>query len=241
MSQKYYMPRPVEPSQDWVGRLMSISLWVSVAGFVIYGLFAYAFEDIAIIPPVIQSMLVLLGSALIVTGAELNTPPTVVAVARKVGRGKDKNLDLVIASVSLVGAIAGALLMFALRQPNVSGVAWRQVVRNWGPLVIGVTVVIDYFGCASELGLLRSDYDTEMREWLEAEQDWNEAHGIEPEVDRSGWEIADIDDFRALIAQMNGNRGDLNRDNLQEHFDGMRRMVPSSRSTVNRWFRKELN
>jgi len=75
----------------------------------------------------------------------------------------------------------------------------------------------------------------------EAEQDWNEAHGIEPEVDRSGWEIADIDDFRALIAQMNGNRGDLNRDNLQEHFDGMRRMVPSSRSTVNRWFRKELN
>jgi len=241
MSNNYYMPRPIEPSRDWVGRLMSASLWISVAGFIVYGLFAYAFEDIAIIPPTVQSALVLAGSALIVTGAEVNTPPTIVAVARKFGRRKHQRLDLIIGCVSLAGAIAGALLMFALRQPNVQGIAWRQVVRNWGPLVIGVTVVIDYFGCASELGLLRSDYDIEMQEWLRAEQEWNEAHGIEPEVDRSGWRTAKIDDFRALVASMNGDRHALDKHNLQDYFDSRRLLVPDSPTTVNRWFRKEFN
>jgi len=219
---------------------MSVSLWISVAGFIVYGLFAYAFEDIAIIPPTVQSALVLAGSALIVTGAEVNTPPTIVAVARKYGRRKHQRLDLVIGCVSLAGAIAGALLMFALRQPNVQGIAWRQVVRNWGPLVIGVTVVIDYFGCAGELGLLRSDYDQEMREWLEAEQAWNEEHGIEPQPDRDGWRTAGIDDFRALLASMNGNRASLDKAHLQEHFDAMRVIAPT-KSTIDRWFRKELN
>jgi len=240
MSNNYYMPRPIEPSRDWVGRLMSASLWISVAGFIVYGLFAYAFEDIAIIPPTVQSALVLVGSALIVTGAEVNTPPTIVAVARKYGRRKHQRLDLIIGCVSLAGAIAGALLMFALRQPNVQGIAWRQVVRNWGPLVIGVTVVIDYFGCASELGLLRSDYDIEMREWLEAEQEWNEAHGIEPEVDRSDWRTANIGDFRVLIGSMNGNRRALDKRELQAHFDEMHLVAPT-KSTVDRWWREEMN
>jgi hypothetical protein len=170
------MPRPIEPSHDWIARLLTISLWVSVSGLVVYGLFAYAFDDIAIIPASVQSVLVVFGSALIVAGAELNTPPTLVAVFRKVGRNKHRSLDLMIAGLSLAGAIAAILILFSIRQRAFGESWWRRVMLDWGPIVLGVTVVIDYYGCAAELGLLRSEYDTEMREWLEAEQQWNESH-----------------------------------------------------------------
>jgi hypothetical protein len=182
MSQEYYMPRPVAPNEDWIARLLTISLWVSVAGLIMYGLFAYAFDDIAIIPESVQSVLVVIGSALIVAGAELNTPPTIVAIWRKIGRGQWNYFDLVICGLSLLGAIASILIVFSIRQPLLGETGWRSWAIAIGPLVLGVTVVIDYFGCAAELGLLRSEYDESMREWLTAKAEWDESHSIEPPV-----------------------------------------------------------
>ena len=182
MNNRYYMPKPIEPSQDWIARLLGASLVISVIGLSIYGLFAFAFDDIKIIPDAAQSVLVVVGSALIVVGAEMNTPPTVVAVWRKAGRGKATRMDYTICVLSLIGGIAGVLVVFSIRQPLLGEDGWRAWVSAVGPLFIGVTIVIDYYGCAAELGLLRSDYDAEMREWLEAEQAWNQSHDVVDEI-----------------------------------------------------------
>jgi len=240
MSNNYYMPRPVEPSKDWVGKLMSISLWVFAAGLAIYGLFALASDDIYVIPQVVQSWLVVIGSALITLGAEMNTPPTIVAVMRKIGRRQFHWLDCLIGALSLVGAMVGLWMVFAQRQEMNSATGWRAFVRDYGPILIGLTMIADYYGCGSELGLLRSDYDIEMQEWFRAEQEWNEAHGIEPEVDRSDWPSAKIEHFRALVASMNGDSALLTKDNLQEYLDPQRVAVRSASSTLNRWL-QELN
>lgn len=240
MNQPYYMPKPIEPSQDWIARLLGTSLVISVIGLSIYGLFAFAFDDIKIIPDAAQSVLVVIGSALIVIGAEMNTPPTLVAVWRKAGRGKATRMDYWICILSLIGGVAGVLIVFSIRQTLLGEDGWRAWTTAIGPLFVGVTIVIDYYGCAAELGLLRSDYDAEMREWLEAEQEWNQTHEIETVDDRTGWPIARVGDFRAIL-KANGNQADLTKENLQSHFDKMGRLVPSSQSTIDRWFREELN
>ena len=182
MNQPYYMPKPIEPSKDWIARLLGASLVISVIGLSIYGLFAFAFDDIEIIPDAVQSILVVIGSALIVVGAEMNTPPTLVAVWRKAGREKATWIDYTICTLSLIGGIAGVLVVFSIRQTLFGEDGWRAWTSAVGPLFVGVTIVIDYYGCAAELGLLRSDYDAEMREWLEAEQEWNQTHDVADEI-----------------------------------------------------------
>ena len=239
---EYYMPQPIEPSRDWIARVLTFSLWVSVAGLIIYGAFAYAFDDIAIIPEPVQSVLVVIGSLLIVTGAELNTPPTLVAVFRKVGRGKQHWLDLAIGSLSLIGAIASILILFALRQPGFDGSRWRNGMLAWGPLALGITVVVDYFGSAAELGLLRAEYAEAMDQWLEDKRKWEESHALvsasEPPVSGDERPVVGVADFRRLVSSLNGNRSALSKENLAAHFEGMR--LPAE-STVDRWFREEMN
>ena len=240
MSQPYYMPKPVEPSRDWVGRLMSASLIVSVVGLAIYGLFAFAFGDVKVIPSAVQSWLVVIGSALIVTGAEMNTPAALVAVARKIGRKQQHWLDYVILAVSVIGGIAGVLIVFSSRQSALGENGWRAWALSWGPLFVGITVVLDYAGTSVELGLLRSEYDAEMSEWLEAEQEWNETHGIEAEQPVSEpWPTAGVRDFRALLQSMNGERAALTKENLEAHFAKVGLAMPAP-STVDRWWREEM-
>lgn len=241
MTEKYYMPEPIEPSRDWVGRLMTISLWVFAAGIAINSLFALAADDIYVIPRAVQSWLVIVGSGLIVIGAELNTPPTVVAVMRKVGRREAHWLDWLIGAISLIGAMVGLWMVFARRQELNSATGWRVFVRDYGPIVIGLTMVADYYGCASELGLLRSQYDAEMREWLEDKRKWEESHASvsedDPTVSGDG-RVVGVADFRRLVSSLNGNRSALSKETLAAHFAGMR--LPAD-STIDRWWREELN
>ena len=229
--QAFWKPRPVPPGEDWIAPLLKASLFVSTLGWIVYGVFALAFDDIAAIPAGVQSVLVIIGSALIVAGAEMNTAPTVVAVARKWGNGKAGKLDLGAFVVSLVGSITAGLIAFSIRQVRLGDSVWRVLALNWGPLVVGIAIAADFYAASVELGLLRSDYEREMEQWLEERRQWNEAHGIQAEVVLSD---ASIDDARRIVSQLNGRRATLDLDQLAAELAKAGLRVPS-RSTGNRW------
>ena len=251
MTQAFWKPRPIEPTppdRGWIVRLLQWSMVACGLGWAVYGLFAFAFDDIGIISNAWQSILVIVGSALIVIGAEMNTAPTGVAVFHKVGQGKATRIDYAAFTASLVGSIMSALITFSIRQTLLGGSAWRQVALSWGPLVAGLAVALDYYAAVVELGLLKSDYERDlatwadkMETWYAEEVAWNEEHGITLPVDRSQWRAAKIDDIRALAQSLNGQRGSVTTDNLQEHLDVRRVRLDAADSTIRRWIKEELS
>jgi hypothetical protein len=179
---------------------MLLPILVSASGFFVTGIFAFAFSDIAVIPAGTQSWMVIVGSALIVFGAELNTPFTTIEVFRKILRKESNSWDISALIVSLVGTMMNLLVTFASRisLPN----AWQWFVLNWGPLIAGFAVACDYYGALVELGFLFGSFEMRMESWLEDRQTYNQAHGLEPSepLPKAG-----IDDFWRVVGRLNGN------------------------------------
>jgi len=239
-TQPFWKPQPVPPDQDWIAPWLKRSLVVSTLGWIAYGVFALAFDDVAVISSTLQSWLVLAGSMLIVAGAEMNTAPTVVAVARKWGAGKGQVLDVVAFVVSLIGSITAGLIAFSIRQVRLGNSPWRILALDVGPLVVGVAIACDFYAASIELGLLKADYEQEMAQWLEDERKWNKETGyVEPmrkvEID-PGWPMAHIGDVRRVLSKMNGERSALDEDSLEQELAGERLRLRSSSSTK-RWLR----
>ena len=232
-AQSFPKLEPIKPDADWIAPLLKLSLFVSTLGWIVYGVFALAFDDIAVIPARVQSVLVIVGSALIVAGAEMNTAPTVVAVARKWGAGKGQTLDGVAFAASLVGSITAALIAFSIRQVRLGDSNWRVLALDVGPLVVGIVIACDFYAAAVELGLLRSDYDREIEQWIAERAEWNESHGyVEPVVLRP----ATIEDARRVVGQMNGERAGLTTEQLADALRVSGLEFPSE-TTGGRWAR----
>ena len=176
MNQPFYKPRPVAPEDNRQMRGLRWSLWVSVAGWIIYGAFAYAFEDARIIHASVQSWMVLVGSALIVGGAESNTIATAEAALSKLGTDRISVWDYLAVIASLVGGIITPLIVFATRQPELAGTWWRRMAVRSGPLVLGVAGVLDFYGAVTELALSKRDYVQDLGQWLKEEAKWNAGH-----------------------------------------------------------------
>jgi hypothetical protein len=208
MTQAFWKPQPKLPNKDWIAPVLKASLFVSALGWIVYGVFALAFDDIAVIPAPVQSWLVIAGSALIVAGAEMNTAPTVVAVARKWGSKEGQRLDAIAFAVSLIGSVTAGLIAFSIRQTRLGDSAWRILALNWGPLVAGVAIAADFYAASIELGLLRADFEREMEQWLDEKRTWESEHGRprppRPVFDPS-WPVARLPDWKRITAGMNGN------------------------------------
>ncbi len=223
----FWKPAPREPWHDWRTHSMLIPVLVSAVGFFVTGIFAFAFSDIGVIPGRVQSWLVIVGSALIVWGAELNTPFTTIEVFRKVLRKEANNWDISALVVSLVGTMTNLLVTFASRTRLVP--TWQAVVLNWGPLLAGFAVACDYYGALVELGFLFGSFELRMETWLEEKRRYDERHGL---VQPEPLPVANIRDLRRTLARLNGNRGNLNEEQLEAELaaDGYRLTdVPSTR------------
>ena len=209
------------------------SLRVSVLGWIVYGSLAYAFADIQVIPAVVQSWMVIVGSILIVAGAESNTIATAEAAFSKLGTGRFSAWDGLAVFVSLLGGVFTPLIVFSTRQPDLAG-QWRSVVVNQGTLILGCAGVLDFYGAVLELSLARRDYEQAMERWLEEEREYDTAHGI---VSPRALETARIADFWEIVDGLNGHRADFDEAMLKSELEKAGKGLPSP-STVGRWFGK---
>lgn len=232
MANPFWKPQPRQPWSDWRMFSMLIPVLVSALGFFVTGIFAFAFSDIAVIPASVQSWMVIVGSALIVWGAELNTPFTTIEVFRKILRKEANRWDTSALVVSLVGTMANLLVTFASRinLPN----TWQAFVLNWGPLLSGSAVACDYYGAMVELGFLFGSFEVRMETWLEEKRAYEVENGIEQP--RAPLPPARIGDFRRVLDRLNGNRGTLNAEQLESELAADHLGLPSNQ-TVHRWLR----
>jgi hypothetical protein len=209
---------------------MLIPILVSALGFFVTGVFAFSFSDIAIIPLATQSWLVIVGSALIIFGAELNTPFTTVEVFRKILRKEANGWDISALVVSLIGTVVNLLVTFASRLSL--DTAWKGLVLNWGPLLSGFAVACDYYGALVELGFLFGSYELRMERWLEERRTWEQR---QKEAGK-GPRPARIDDFRVVLDRLNGGCARLTEQKLERELARDDLLLPSP-STVQRWLK----
>lgn len=160
----FWKPMPKEPWKDWRTFSMLLPIFISATGFFVSGIFAFAFSDIGIVPELWQSIAVIVSSGLIVWGAELNTPGTVIEVFRKILRQEANGWDISALVVSLVGTTVNLLVTFASRT-RLSPV-WQTFTLTWGPLIAGLTVACDYYGGLVETGFLFGSFEVRMESWL---------------------------------------------------------------------------
>jgi uncharacterized membrane protein YidH (DUF202 family) len=219
---------------------MLVPIVISMFGFFVSGIFAFAFSDIGVIPETIQSWMVIVSSALIVFGAEANTPGTVIEVFRKLLRKEHNNWDISALVLSLVGTVINLLVTFASRTKLTP--AWRDLLLNWGPLVSGFAVACDYYGGLLETGFLFGSFELRTEKWLGEKRAFDEANGNvvlrdvrrpELEFDLS-WPEATIDEVRELTSSLNGARATLTEDGLLRLLWKNERR-PKSPSTTKRW------
>jgi len=243
----FWKPEPREPWSDWRMFSMLVPILVSSVGFFVTGIFAFAFSDIAVIPDATQSWMVIFGSALIVFGAELNTPFTTIEVFRKILRHEANSWDTSALIVSLIGTVVNLLVTFASRLAL--DPIWKGLVLNWGPLLAGFAVACDYYGALVELGFLFGSYETRMESWLHERQAWEEQTRDEGQSTKddgrgtdqeSAWRAARLDDFQRVLGRLNGERATLTADKLAEELAQDELRLPT-RKTVKRWLELAQN
>ena len=230
MTEQFWKPEPKEPWHDWRTWGMFVPLLASMLGFAFTGLFAFAFSDIGVIAGVTQSWLVIIGSTLIVWGAEANTPFTVIEVFRKILRKEHNVWDISALIASLTGTTINLLVTFASRQTLFGDSVWRQWALSWGPLLAGIAVTLDYYGGMIELGFLFGSYEirlTEYNQWLTqtgqsvAQTDLdlvakldNLTQQLDQLTEQHTWLTATAAEVTKYTAHLNGDRANLTRQEL---------------------------
>ena len=245
---------------------MFIPLLASMLGFAFTGLFAFAFSDLGVIAAGTQSWLVIIGSTLIVWGAEANTPFTVIEVFRKILRHEHNAWDISALVASLTGTTINVLVTFASRQTLFGDSVWRVWALSWGPLLAGIAVTLDYYGGMIELGFLFGSYEirlTEYNQWLNEtgqsvtqiddkltqQLDWltQRIKAVDQELDRVAdfgrqvddrwtWLTATSDQVNRATEHLNGDRANLTRQELGVILAEHKLNLPSP-ATVRRGFK----
>lgn len=237
---EFYMERPRKPWSDWRMWSMLVPILVSAVGFFVTGVFAFAFSDINVIPAYAQSIAVILGSALIIFGAELNTPFSVIEVFRKAFKGQATPWDWTALIASLVGTLINLLVTFASRLSLAT--IWKVFVLAWGPLLSGVAVACDYYGALVELGFLFGSYENRMETYIaerrvflarQAEQGPSDAGSGRDLGDPATWPAGTSEDLERVLPSLNGQTATLTRAGLAEAYARIGRTLPS-RSTIRR-------
>lgn len=241
METKFWKPEPREPWSDWRMYGILVPILISASGFFVTGIFAFAFSDLAVIPAATQSWLVIFGSALIIFGAELNTPFTIVEVYRKILRKEANGWDISALISSCAGTMINLLVTFASRLSL--DPAWKMILLNWGPLLSGMAVACDYYGSLVELGFLFGSFEIRMETWLEERRVWQTENKIvtfpsAPEPDElvfdKSWPKADPDEFMEWAVKQNGARASLTPDDVTK-WAHARQVQDPSLSTRKRW------
>jgi hypothetical protein len=188
--------------------------------------------------------MVIVGSSLIIFGAELNTPFTIVEVFRKILRKEANDWDTSALISSLVGTMINLLVTFASRL--VLAPIWRDVVLKWGPLLSGCAVACDYYGSMIELGFLFGSYELREEAWLNERRAWEEGQVDHPESttvqvgqeeEQVDYPQARIADFRRVLGRLNGDRANLNKKRLEVELAKDHLSLPP-RTTLGRWLKK---
>lgn len=137
---------------------------LAAIGFCAFAVLAFSFTELQSLPEAFRRWLVIVGSFALAIGGELGTLAGVVEVFRK--RKHAEVWDWLAIAISAAATVAAFVLSFAaLLGVNAT---WSEVVKLYGPIVLGVLAAFDAYSGFAEVGMYLSTYDDRMTEWQQA-------------------------------------------------------------------------
>ena len=226
---KFWKPEPKKPAQDLMAYGLIVPIFISAFGFFIAGIFAFSFDAIDVIPDSVQDWLTIIGSAMIVFGAECNTPATFGSVFKVYHKdGKLSIFDWSAVIASGIGTAINVLIVFsiAILGSSTTTAPWADFVMSWGPLFAGVAVALDYYGSLVEYGALLGTYEKRYEQWLEEAATWDEKE----ESKKLDWPVLRKTEFSDWVKGKKGSFEEL----VEIACEELERSLPHSR-TLARW------
>jgi len=203
---RYWRPEP--KLWDWAFWSLLAPAAVWVVGVIVYGAQALMAAELRWEGQDV-------GSLLMVMGGEAGTLFTVMEVFRKSKSDDANGWDWSGIAVSLLSTL-GVMLVIFTRQTTIEA-TWIDPVRSWGPLVLLLCSALDFYANVVELGYYRASFEERWDRWneLRARDATRKASRAESArvVARTDATIAD---WRQIYADMNGNRGELTADRVNE-------------------------
>lgn len=223
---KFWKPEPTQ--YGLLTFSLVLPILVSVFGFFVIGIFAFAFDSIEVIPQEYRDWLTIVGSALVVLGAEANTPGTFVAVFKRYYKGDEVNFfDWSAIGLSGLGTLANTLIVIALLitasklfldLPQ-EKTQWVIDVLSFAPLLAGIAVSCDYYGSLVELGFHIGSFEKRYEQWLEEKREFeqsemssgrqddiqNQLEDLQKQLEQLQCPVATIQDARKILAGCNGS------------------------------------
>lgn len=260
MNESFWKREPREPWSDWRTYSLLLPLICSAVAYTIYGIFTYAFDDIRVIAPFVQSWMVIVAALFVAVGAELGTPFTGIEVYRKQQRSQADAWDWSALIVSFAATLIGVMVALTVRSRTETGMS--DVILTYGPVVVGIVVAADGYGGIVELGKLIGSYEDRREQWDVEKHEHEQIPvsnepdasadilaqlavtveglsvtviGLSKDMKRLSWDVAKLSDFRKVRERTNGDT--LNRDTLAELLAKDEKRLPSDR-TVDRWLRE---
>lgn len=155
----FYLDRPAMLGvRGWSLLIPSI---LAAIGFCAFAVLAFSFTELQSLPATFRRWLVIVGSFALAIGGEVGTLSGVVEVFRK--RKRAEVWDWLAIVISAAATMAAFVLSFAaLLGVNAT---WSEVVKLYGPIVLGVLAAFDAYSGFAEVGMYLSTYDDRMTEW----------------------------------------------------------------------------
>ena len=211
--------RPVTPFRDWRVYSLLVPAAFSAVGFFVFAVLGYSFTEFSMIPAGVRFALVISGGVCLAAGGELGTLTSTVEIYRKQKLDKVVGWDWFALGVSLGTTLSSFVLAFAALLGAKAG--WSQPVQIWGAIFLGALSAVDAYGLFLELGYLLADYEQRVEMWferLEAEEAKpvaddprveyaiKQVEKMRQELEESKYPVATLEDFRRIVAGMNGRR-----------------------------------
>lgn len=137
---------------------------LAAVGFCAFAVLAFSFTELQSLPEAFRRWLVIVGSFALAIGGELGTLSATIEVFRK--RKHAEAWDWLALAISALATMAAFVLSFAaLLGVNAT---WSEVVKLYGPIVLGVLAAFDAYAGFAEVGMYLSTYDERMTEWQQA-------------------------------------------------------------------------
>ena len=134
---------------------------LAAIGFCAFAVLAFSFTELQSLPATFRRAVVIIGSFALAIGGELGTLAGVVEVFRK--RKRAEVWDWLAIVISAAATMAAFILSFAALLGVSAG--WSEVVKLYGPIVLGVLAAFDAYSGFAEVGMYLSTYDDRMSEW----------------------------------------------------------------------------
>jgi hypothetical protein len=208
---------------------MLIPILSAALGSMIFMALGFSFTEMESIGAIAQTRLVVVAAFTVAFGSTFGSVGSGIEVFSKSYKAQARVWDWIALGVSGLTTVAGFGMGFAALLGATA--EWSALAQVYGSLVVGTLAALDSTCDMIELGGLFGSFELRTERWLEEKRQHETRHGISKPLPP-----ARIADFERVLGRLNGERADLNEEQLEAELAADGKGLPSA-STVGRWLK----